>query len=151
TAAILAMLPCTPACFVGLPMGIWALFVLLDPKVRAAFEGASTPLPSRYRNQPWPGARGPALGAGCAILGGVAIAVVGALLVPAIYAVRESASQAQSSNNIKQIGLALHNYHDVYGTFPPAVVRDADGNPLYSGRVLLLPFLGQANLYNSFD
>ena len=47
--------------------------------------------------------------------------------------------------------LALHNYHDVNGSFPPAIVTDADGQPLYSGRVLLLPYLEQAGLQSSFD
>lgn len=57
----------------------------------------------------------------------------------------------QSSNNLKQIGLALHNYHDTYGSLPPAVVKDKDGNPLYSGRLLLLPFLGENGIYDLFD
>jgi prepilin-type processing-associated H-X9-DG protein len=74
-----------------------------------------------------------------------------ALLLPAVQAAREAARRAQSSNNLKQIGLALHNYHDTYGELPPAVVTDANGQPLYSGRVLLLPFLEQAGLYASFD
>ena len=56
-----------------------------------------------------------------------------------------------SQNNLKQIGLALHNYHDTYGKFPPAVVHDANGKPLYSGRVLLLPFLEQSNIYQQWD
>jgi DNA-directed RNA polymerase subunit RPC12/RpoP len=77
--------------------------------------------------------------------------VLVALLLPAVQAAREAARRAQSSNNLKQIGLALHNYHDVYSTFPPAVVTDADGKPLYSGRVLLLPYLEQSGLYESFD
>jgi serine/threonine protein kinase len=74
-----------------------------------------------------------------------------ALLIPAVQAAREAARRAQSSNNLKQLGLALHNYHDVYNSFPPAVVRDADGKALYSGRVLLLPYLEQQNLYQSLD
>ena len=57
----------------------------------------------------------------------------------------------QSGNNIKQMVLALQNYHDVYIAFPPAVVTDANGKPLYSGRVLLLPFLEQAALYEAFN
>jgi len=74
-----------------------------------------------------------------------------ALLLPAVQAAREAARRTQSANNLKQIGLALHNYHDTYRQFPPAVVTDANGNPLYSGRVLLLPFIEQAPLYNQWD
>jgi type II secretory pathway pseudopilin PulG len=101
-----------------------------------------------------------AAGAGTGILV-VVIGVVGmlfvcggillALLLPAVQAAREAARRAQSSNNLKQIALALHNYHDTYNTFPPAVVTDDNGKPLYSGRVLLLPFLGQSALHSQFD
>ncbi len=74
-----------------------------------------------------------------------------ALLLPAVQAAREAARRSSSSNNLKQIGLALHNYHDTYRQFPPAVVTDANGNPLYSGRVLLLPFLEQKPLSDQWD
>src|SRR5262245_28651730 len=85
---------------------------------------------------------------GCLVVcGGITVA----LLLPAVQAAREAARRAQSSNNLKQIGLALHNYHDVFGTFPPAVVTDDDGKPLYSGRLLLLPFLSQTAVYDQFD
>jgi hypothetical protein len=56
-----------------------------------------------------------------------------------------------SMNNMKQIGIALHNYHDTFNQLPPAVVRDANGQPLYSGRVLLLPFMEQKPIYDQFD
>jgi hypothetical protein len=49
--------------------------------------------------------------------------------------------------NLKAIGLALHNYHDVFGTFPPAYTVDQDDNPLHSWRTLLLPYLEQEVLY----
>ena len=74
-----------------------------------------------------------------------------ALILPAVQAAREAARRVQSSNNMKQLGLALHMYHDKYNTFPPAVVTDANGKPLYSGRVLLLPFMEQQNLYSAFN
>ncbi len=77
--------------------------------------------------------------------------ILAALLLPAVQAAREAARRSQSTNNMKQIGLALHNYIDTYGELPPAVVRDENGNALYSGRVLLLPFLEQAAVFNSFD
>jgi hypothetical protein len=77
--------------------------------------------------------------------------LLAALLYRATQSNRAAAGQAQSMNNLKQFGLALHNYHDVYGSLPPAVVEDENGKALYSGRVLLLPFLGQEALYRSFD
>ena len=57
----------------------------------------------------------------------------------------------QCSNHLKQIGLALHNYHEVYGTLPPAYVADEDGRPMHSWRVLILPFLEQQVLYDQYD
>jgi len=99
-----------------------------------------------------------AAGAGIAV---VIIGVIGAILVcggilmalllPAVQAAREAARRAQSTNNLHQLTIALHNYEEAYGSFPPAVVTDANGQPLYSGRVLLLPYLEQQALYNSFD
>jgi hypothetical protein len=72
------------------------------------------------------------------------------LIFPALHTAREAARRAQSSNHLKQIGIALHMYHDTHQSFPPAIVTDAAGKPLYSGRVLLLPYLEQANLYAAF-
>jgi hypothetical protein len=63
---------------------------------------------------------------------------------------RERAQLAQSRNNLKQIGLAYHNFHDTYGTAPPTYLADADGKPLLSWRVLLLPFLEQQSVYDQF-
>ncbi len=77
-------------------------------------------------------------------------AILIALLLPAVQAAREAAQRAQCTNNLKQIGLALHNYHDTYGTFPPPAITDANGNPLLSWRVAILPFLGEDGLYNQF-
>jgi hypothetical protein len=61
-----------------------------------------------------------------------------------------SARGTKSQNNLKQLGLAMHNYHDTMGAFPPAVVTDASGKPLYSWRVLLLPYLEANNVYQQF-
>src|SRR5260370_37809785 len=55
-----------------------------------------------------------------------------------------------SANHLKHIALAMHNYHVVHGCFPPATVRSADGQPLYSWRVLLLPYLDEEKLYREF-
>ncbi len=57
---------------------------------------------------------------------------------------------AETINNLKQIGLALHNYHDVNGHLPPAFTRDKDGKPLLSWRVAILPFIEQDALYREF-
>lgn len=57
----------------------------------------------------------------------------------------------KSTNNLKQIGLAMHNYHDATGSFPPAVVIGPDGKPWHSWRVLILPYLEQVSLYNQYD
>jgi hypothetical protein len=62
----------------------------------------------------------------------------------------DEAKLVQSKNNLKQIGLAMHNYHDTYGTFPPAVVTGPDGKPWHSWRVLILPFVDGAEIYNQY-
>jgi hypothetical protein len=87
----------------------------------------------------------------CGIGGLCVIGILVALLLPAVQAAREAARRMQSQNHLKQIVLALRNYHDTFNAFPPAVVTDADGKPLYSGRVLLLPYMEQAALYKQFD
>ncbi len=58
---------------------------------------------------------------------------------------------ARLTNNLKQIGLAMHNFHAVTNHFPPAVVFGPDGKPWHSWRVLLLPYLGENELYNQYD
>jgi prepilin-type N-terminal cleavage/methylation domain-containing protein/prepilin-type processing-associated H-X9-DG protein len=78
------------------------------------------------------------------------IAVLIALLLPAVQAAREAARRAQCTGNLKQVVLAMHNYAADYGCFPPAATYDADGKPLLSWRVLMLPYLSQAPLYGEF-
>ena len=72
------------------------------------------------------------------------------LLVPAVQKVREAASRTQDANNLKQMALAMHNYHDVYKGFPPAAICDANGKPLLSWRVAILPYIEQDILYKQF-
>ncbi|MGC1273619.1 MAG: DUF1559 domain-containing protein [Planctomycetaceae bacterium] len=79
------------------------------------------------------------------------IAILIALLLPAVRTSGEAARRTQCKYNLKQIGLALHNYHDTYGTLPPVYTVDEDGQPLHSWRTLLLPFLEQQALYDSID
>ncbi len=91
------------------------------------------------------------------ILGGAAVAlfvcsgILVALLLPAVQQAREAARRTQCKNNLKQIGLALYNYHDTYGSFPPAVTYSADGQPMHSWRVLILPYLNEAPLYAQYN
>ncbi|WP_182867773.1 DUF1559 domain-containing protein [Stieleria mannarensis] len=72
------------------------------------------------------------------------------LLLPAVQAAREAARRMQASNELKQIGLALHNYHATYKTFPDRAIRADDGTPLLSWRVAVLPFIEQQQLYEQF-
>lgn len=71
--------------------------------------------------------------------------LLAALLLPAIQNARMSARRLTCSNNLKQILLALHNYHDVWGSLPPAYTLDEKGNRMHSWRALILPYL-DANL-----
>ncbi|MCC7335222.1 MAG: DUF1559 domain-containing protein [Pirellulaceae bacterium] len=97
----------------------------------------------------------------------VVIAIIGilvGLLLPAVQAAREAARRMQCSNNMKQFGLAMHNYHDVYKSFPnsfqffgndsgrirPTARTRYDGTG-FSWTVFILPFMEQGNIYNQFD
>jgi prepilin-type processing-associated H-X9-DG protein len=91
-------------------------------------------------------ASGPAMRASGATTIGVTIA----LLLPAVQAAREAARRAQCTNNCKQIGLAIANYENLKGTYPPAAIAGEDGKPLLSWRVAILPFLEQNELYKQF-
>jgi prepilin-type processing-associated H-X9-DG protein len=77
--------------------------------------------------------------------------ILAALLLPAVQAARQAAQRAQCTNNLRQIGLAMGSYHDMYGTFPPAYLADADGKPMHSWRVLILPFMEQKPLYDRYN
>ncbi|HET6423214.1 MAG TPA: DUF1559 domain-containing protein [Planctomycetaceae bacterium] len=77
--------------------------------------------------------------------------LIGFLLPPVTRSARPAARRVQCRNNLRQIGLALHNYHDAWGTFPPAYTVDADGKRLHSWRTLLLPYVDQQALYARID
>lgn len=77
------------------------------------------------------------------------IAVLIALLLPAVQQAREAARRSQCKNNLKQLGLALHNYHDTYNCFPIAGVS-ASVTPV-SAHARVLPYVDQAPLYNLVD
>ncbi|WP_406698113.1 DUF1559 domain-containing protein [Singulisphaera sp. Ch08] len=76
------------------------------------------------------------------------IAVLIALLLPAVQSAREAARRAQCVNNIKQMALAMHNYHDTNGCFPFALIQANDKYSCYTG---ILPFLEQAPLFAAYN
>jgi prepilin-type N-terminal cleavage/methylation domain-containing protein len=81
------------------------------------------------------------------------IAVLIALLLPAVQQAREAARRSQCKNNLKQIGLALHNYHEYFGVFPPALCLTLSGAPYgqWGPQARLLPYLDKANLQKLID
>jgi prepilin-type N-terminal cleavage/methylation domain-containing protein len=81
------------------------------------------------------------------------IAVLMSLLVPAVQKVREAAARSQCANNLRQIGLAAHNYHDVHRFLVPAWLGDnvADPDGWAPWPVLLLPYLEQQSLYSQWN
>jgi len=91
----------------------------------------------------------------------VVIAIIGilvALLLPAIQAAREAARRTQCTNNLKQIGLALHNYHDTYHRFPPSGILYGDPARVphqlpyhHTWLIMILPFLEEGTLYDDVD
>ncbi len=85
------------------------------------------------------------------------IAILMSLLLPAVHQVREAARRTKCKNNLKQLGLAFHNYHDAHGTFPPGYVSrnvtradpaTSETGPGFAWGALMLPYLDQQGLYN---
>jgi prepilin-type N-terminal cleavage/methylation domain-containing protein/prepilin-type processing-associated H-X9-DG protein len=82
------------------------------------------------------------------------IAVLIALLLPAVQAAREAARRAQCVNNLKQLGLGLHNYHSATNTFPPGGCTVGCNNSLWgawSPQSMLMPYLEQQAIYNAIN
>ncbi len=85
---------------------------------------------------------------GVSVATAVPLGLVG--LVSATSAANESAHRTTSINNMKEIALGMHNYHDAKGRFPPAYTVDKEGKPLLSWRVLILPYTEDNMLYEQF-
>lgn len=79
------------------------------------------------------------------------VAVPALLIFPAIQQAREAARRSQSKNNLKQIGLGLHNYHDTFQMFPPGGVFSADGAPYNCWTTGIRPFLDASPFFNGVD
>jgi prepilin-type N-terminal cleavage/methylation domain-containing protein/prepilin-type processing-associated H-X9-DG protein len=79
------------------------------------------------------------------------IAILIGLLLPAVQKVRDAAARTKCQNNLKQIGLGLHNYHDALGTFPKCPAFKSSSLPGVSWHVLLLPYVEQSALYALAD
>lgn len=85
---------------------------------------------------------------------GVAVLVLlllAAYLLPAIEESRESARRSQSKNNLKQLGIGFHNYHETFNCFPPGGTFAADGTPNHSWTLFIHPYLVASPLYNRID
>ncbi|MDG1809859.1 MAG: DUF1559 domain-containing protein [Pirellulaceae bacterium] len=71
-------------------------------------------------------------------------------LMPAFLTVRKAANRTDSANRMRQLLLAMHNYHDVNGALPARFSQDGDGKPLLSWRVHILPYIEEGDLYSEF-
>ena len=81
------------------------------------------------------------------------IAILIGLLLPAVQKVREAAARTKCSNNLKQLGIAMHSYHDAYNVFPRNYAAQVGGNAweALSANYLILPYLEQTGLYFQFQ
>lgn len=100
-----------------------------------------------------PPERGPTFGFSLVEIAAVLsiIAIIVGLVVPAIGSLHGPARRMQCPNNLKQLSLALLEYENAYGSFPPAYTVDAKGNRLHSWRTLILPFIEQQAMYSKID
>src|SRR6266704_588138 len=94
------------------------------------------------------------ISAGLALKWGLGIAatlIVVALFLPGYNSrARPASRRTQCLNNIRNIALALHNYASLNGSLPPAYIADANGRPMHSWRVLILPYVDRSDIYAAY-
>jgi hypothetical protein len=132
---LLVCLPCLPA-ILGIILGIMGLSTIGQSRGRLRGQGLAI------------------AGIVTSVLAGLLWLVAGpfVVLIPAVQKVREAAARINSANNLKQIGLAMHEYHDEHMTFPAQAIYSKQGKPLLSWRVAILRYLGPEEqlLYQQF-
>jgi len=82
---------------------------------------------------------------------GILMTLILGILMPVALGVRETFQHIGCRTNVKLIGIAMHQYEEVHGSFPPAYIADESGDPMHSWRVLLLPFLDRNDIYKKYD
>lgn len=111
------------------------------------YEEPVTPLgPEASKKSAWPSKVLSGL-----LLAGVVVVILGMLVPGSRRLPRHAMLRIHCAQNLKQIGLALHQYRSDYGSFPPIVTKDVEGRSLHSWRVLLLPYLEEKALYDRID
>ena len=126
----------------------------LDPSMQLAFQAYFERAGQFMENQIRPTRNGKTIlfearNGGGQLSSAAAMGTLTAMILPAVQQAREAARRASSMNNLKQIGLAFHNYFEVHRKFP-SNIRDKDGRPLLSWRVAILPYLEESRLYDEF-
>ncbi len=114
---------------------------MTENSVASTSEGDETLQPKKSSRPSW----------GCVVTGIALPLFVILFVLPNVRNAGPAALRSQCQNNLKQIGLALHNYEEAHGFFPPAYTVDAKGKPLHSWRTLILPFIDQQDLYDQID
>lgn len=119
---------------------------VLVPSIAVAPVAKTTKQPRTQRGW-WPAMVAAGIVLFFMFLGGTVVV----FLWPTLQQNIERSAQGRDLDNMRSIALALNAYSDRYGTYPPPVVVDLQGKPLYSWRVLILPFLGYEDIYKQFD
>jgi hypothetical protein len=88
---------------------------------------------------------------GATLEGGFVLKTDEAALKPFFAELEKTANRFEGENHLKQIGIAMHSYHDAVGTLPNAAICDENGKPLLSWRVAILPYIEEDNLYKQFN